>query len=67
VAPIPAQAYGPALILVGLFMLDPISRINFADYSEFIPSFIVVALIASPLISVLASLLDLFSIPWGSS
>ncbi|MGE5324645.1 MAG: NCS2 family permease [Actinomycetota bacterium] len=41
---IPAQAYGPALILVGLFMLEPISRINFADYSESIPAFAVVVL-----------------------
>ena len=44
VASIPAQAYGPALILVGLFMLEPISRINFADYTESIPAFIVVTL-----------------------
>jgi len=44
VASIPAQAYGPALILVGLFMLEPISRINFADYTESIPAFAVVVL-----------------------
>jgi AGZA family xanthine/uracil permease-like MFS transporter len=46
VASIPAQAYGPALILVGLFMLSPIARIDFSDYSESIPSFAVVALMA---------------------
>ena len=46
VAAIPAQAYGPALILVGLFMLSPITRIDFGDYSESIPSFGVVALMA---------------------
>ena len=46
VAAIPAQAYGPALIIVGLFMLSPITRINFADYSESIPAFAVVALMA---------------------
>lgn len=44
VAAIPAQAYGPALIIVGLFMLAPIVRINFDDYTESIPSFAVVAL-----------------------
>ena len=44
VAAIPPQAYGPALILVGLFMLAPITRINFADYSESIPAFAVVSL-----------------------
>lgn len=46
VASIPAQAYGPALIIVGLFMLAPISRIDFADYSESIPAFAVIALMA---------------------
>lgn len=44
VAAIPAQAYGPALIIVGLFMLEPIARINFADYTESIPAFAVVTL-----------------------
>jgi adenine/guanine/hypoxanthine permease len=44
VAAIPAQAYGPAMIIVGLFMLEPISRINFADYTESIPAFAVVTL-----------------------
>lgn len=46
VAAIPAQAYGPALIIVGLFMLSPITLIDFSDYSESIPSFAVVALMA---------------------
>jgi AGZA family xanthine/uracil permease-like MFS transporter len=45
VASIPPQAYGPALIIVGLFMLEPIARIDFTDYSESIPSFAVVTLI----------------------
>jgi AGZA family xanthine/uracil permease-like MFS transporter len=44
VAAIPPQAYGPALIIVGLFMLAPVARIDFTDYSESIPSFAVVAL-----------------------
>ena len=44
VAAIPAQAFGPALILVGLFMLEPIAKINFADYTESIPAFAVVTL-----------------------
>jgi AGZA family xanthine/uracil permease-like MFS transporter len=46
VSAIPPQAYGPALIIVGLFMLAPISRIDFADYSEAIPAFAVVTLMA---------------------
>jgi len=44
VAAIPAQAYGPALIIVGLFMLEPISKIDFSDYTESIPAFAVVTL-----------------------
>jgi adenine/guanine/hypoxanthine permease len=44
VAAIPPQAYGPALILVGLFMLAPITRIDFTDYTESIPAFAVVSL-----------------------
>jgi len=46
VAAIPAQAYGPALIIVGLFMLSPITRIDFADLTESIPAFAVVTLMA---------------------
>jgi adenine/guanine/hypoxanthine permease len=44
VAAIPAQAYGPALMVVGLFMLAPITKIDFGDYTESIPAFAVVAL-----------------------
>jgi AGZA family xanthine/uracil permease-like MFS transporter len=44
VASIPAQAYGPALIIVGLFMLEPITRIDFRDFSESIPAFTVITL-----------------------
>jgi AGZA family xanthine/uracil permease-like MFS transporter len=46
VAAIPAQAYGPALIIVGLFMLSPITRIDFTDFTESIPAFAVVTLMA---------------------
>jgi AGZA family xanthine/uracil permease-like MFS transporter len=46
VASIPPQAYGPALIVVGLFMLAPIVKIDFADYSESIPAFAVVSLMS---------------------
>jgi AGZA family xanthine/uracil permease-like MFS transporter len=44
VTAIPPQAYGPALIIVGLFMLEPIAKIDFADYTESIPAFAVVTL-----------------------
>ena len=46
VAAIPAIAYGPALIIVGLFMLAPIVHIDFTDYTESIPAFAVVTLMA---------------------
>lgn len=46
VAAIPAQAYGPALIIVGLFMLAPITHIDFTDYTESVPAFAVVSLMA---------------------
>jgi AGZA family xanthine/uracil permease-like MFS transporter len=46
VAAIPPQAYGPALIVVGLLMLDPIIKIRFDDFTELIPSFAVVALMS---------------------
>ena len=43
---IPAQAYGPALVIVGLLMLSPITKIRFDDYTELIPAFAVVALMS---------------------
>ena len=46
VAAIPPQAFGPALVIVGLFMLAPIQHIDFADYTESIPAFAVVVLMA---------------------
>ncbi|MDU2499665.1 NCS2 family permease [Finegoldia magna] len=39
---IPAQATGPALVIVGLFMLSSIKEIDFYDYSEAIPAFITI-------------------------
>lgn len=43
---IPAIAYGPALIVVGLLMLEPIKRIDFSDYTEIIPAFIVIIMMS---------------------
>lgn len=37
---IPSPATAPALVLVGLFMLEPIKDINLTDFSEAIPAFI---------------------------
>ena len=44
---IPAAATAPVLILVGLMMLEPITKIEFKDFSEAIPAF--VCLIAMPM------------------
>jgi len=39
---IPGAATAPALILVGLFMLEPILKINLQDYTEAIPAFLTI-------------------------
>jgi AGZA family xanthine/uracil permease-like MFS transporter len=36
---VPAVAYGPALIIVGILMLEPVRNINFRDYTESLPAF----------------------------
>jgi AGZA family xanthine/uracil permease-like MFS transporter len=46
IAAVPPQAYAPALIIVGLLMLSPVTKIPFDDYTELIPSFAVVALMS---------------------
>jgi AGZA family xanthine/uracil permease-like MFS transporter len=46
VTAVPPQAYGPALIIVGLLMLAPITKIRFDDFTELIPAFAVVALMS---------------------
>ena len=43
---VPAFAYGPALIIVGILMIEPITRINFDDITELIPAFFIIVLIS---------------------
>jgi len=43
---IPAQAYGPALIMVGILMLSPVKKINFTDFTEAVPALSVVMLMS---------------------
>ncbi len=43
---VPPFAYGPALIIVGVLMIKPITRINFDDITELIPAFFVIVLIS---------------------
>lgn len=41
---VPPCAYGPALVLVGVLMFEPIRRIDFDDATEVIPAFLTVIL-----------------------
>jgi AGZA family xanthine/uracil permease-like MFS transporter len=41
---VPPHAYGAALVVIGIFMIKPITRIDFNDYTELIPSFLTIAL-----------------------
>jgi len=43
---VPDYATGPALIMVGLFMMKEISRINFRNMEEAFPAFIIMIMIA---------------------
>ncbi|MBF0585594.1 NCS2 family permease [Prosthecochloris sp. N3] len=41
---VPSQAYGPALVIVGMFMLQPVQKLDFEDYSELMPAFLTIVL-----------------------
>jgi len=41
---IPGAATAPALIIVGVFMMEPVTRIDFGDYLEAIPAFLAIAI-----------------------
>jgi AGZA family xanthine/uracil permease-like MFS transporter len=43
---IPPCAYGPALIVVGMLMIQPITKIDFSDYTELVPAFCVIILMS---------------------
>jgi len=43
---VPSHAYGPALIIVGMLMLQPITKIKFADYTELLPAFATIVLMS---------------------
>ncbi|NOY78484.1 MAG: NCS2 family permease [Calditrichaeota bacterium] len=43
---VPAAAYGPALIIVGVLMLSPITQIKFSDLTEAIPAFSTIVLMS---------------------
>lgn len=41
---VPPHAYGPALVVIGIFMISPITQINFNDYTELVPAFLTIVL-----------------------
>ncbi|MGE5587632.1 MAG: NCS2 family permease [Clostridia bacterium] len=41
---IPAAATAPALIVVGIFMMEPVMKIDFTDFTEAIPAFLAIAM-----------------------
>jgi AGZA family xanthine/uracil permease-like MFS transporter len=43
---IPAFAYGPSLIIVGVLMFSPIARLKFDDFSETIPVFSIIVMMS---------------------
>jgi AGZA family xanthine/uracil permease-like MFS transporter len=43
---IPPNAYGVALIVIGIFMIEPIRKIPFDDYTELVPAFLTIVLIS---------------------
>lgn len=43
---IPAFAYGSALVIVGVFMMSPIRKLNFENFVDGIPAFITIALMS---------------------
>ena len=40
---VPAVATAPVLVIVGVFMMEPVTRIDFSDYSEAVPAFLTIA------------------------
>lgn len=41
---VPAHAYGPALMIVGLLMLEPVRRLPYGDFGELVPAAMTMAL-----------------------
>ena len=43
---VPPQAYGPALVMVGMLMLEPVRGLPFDDLSELLPAFLTITLMS---------------------
>jgi len=43
---VPPHAYGPVLVLIGCFMIKPVARLDFDDFTEIIPAFLTIILVS---------------------
>jgi AGZA family xanthine/uracil permease-like MFS transporter len=43
---VPPHAYGSVLVVIGSFMIAPVTRIDFRDHTELIPAFLTISLIS---------------------
>ncbi len=43
---VPPHAYGPVLIVIGIFMIRPVTKIDFDDYTELVPAFLTIVLMS---------------------
>jgi AGZA family xanthine/uracil permease-like MFS transporter len=43
---VPPHAYGIALVIIGILMIAPITRLDFNDYTELIPAFLTIVLMS---------------------
>jgi adenine/guanine/hypoxanthine permease len=43
---VPPHAYGTALIVIGILMVSPVTRLDFNDYTELVPAFLTIVLIS---------------------
>jgi AGZA family xanthine/uracil permease-like MFS transporter len=41
---VPPQAYGPVLVVVGMFMLESAGKLDFSDYTELMPAFLTIVM-----------------------
>ena len=41
---VPPQAYGPVLVVVGMFMIESASKFDFSDYTELMPAFLTIVM-----------------------
>jgi AGZA family xanthine/uracil permease-like MFS transporter len=43
---VPPHAYGSVLVVIGIFMIRPVTKIDFEDYTELVPAFLTIVLMS---------------------